>query len=212
MSRWYVYIQSASSALLSYGCRKIVSKRHTDPHVRTNQILHILCASLSHARPVLAAAINAGFRESGVQSLKNLDDVNAFPMVAVRTSGLALASLIGVLKDEGDAVRTLVDENYLKILVGVANERFGVNEERIRRFSKGLLRTKEGKEWEDVDVRRERKKAEGLKVKEERMRKEGLGVDYGAVADESVERGDLFDMGDPSLSEIFGDNDIHSEG
>ncbi|KAL8875598.1 MAG: hypothetical protein Q9192_009023, partial [Flavoplaca navasiana] len=47
-------------------------------------ILHIATASLSHAAPILSAAISAGFRESGVQSLKNLTDPNAIPMVAVR--------------------------------------------------------------------------------------------------------------------------------
>ncbi|KAL8879587.1 MAG: hypothetical protein Q9192_008200, partial [Flavoplaca navasiana] len=45
-------------------------------------ILHIATASLSHAAPILSAAISAGFRESGVQSLKNLSDPNAIPMVA----------------------------------------------------------------------------------------------------------------------------------
>ncbi|KAL9576246.1 MAG: hypothetical protein Q9212_007259, partial [Teloschistes hypoglaucus] len=58
-------------------------------------ILHIATASLHHAAPVLKAAISAGFRESGVQSLKNLTDPNALPMVAIRSAGLAFESLIG---------------------------------------------------------------------------------------------------------------------
>lgn len=61
-----------------------------------------MTASLHHAQPILAAAINAGFRESGVQSLKNLDDVNAFPMVAIRSAGLALESVVGALHDQVD--------------------------------------------------------------------------------------------------------------
>lgn len=59
-----------------------------------------MTASLHHAQPILAAAINAGFRESGVQSLKNLDDVNAFPMVAIRSAGLALESVVGARHDQ----------------------------------------------------------------------------------------------------------------
>src|SRR5271170_7368875 len=58
-------------------------------------ILHVMAASLKHAQPVLAAAINAGFRESGVLSLRNLDDPDACPMIAIRTAGLGLESIIG---------------------------------------------------------------------------------------------------------------------
>ncbi len=58
-----------------------------------------MTASLHHAQPIVAAAINAGFRESGVQSLKNLSDGNAFPMVAVRSAGLRVESLVGVCYD-----------------------------------------------------------------------------------------------------------------
>ncbi|OQV07716.1 hypothetical protein CLAIMM_12111 [Cladophialophora immunda] len=61
-------------------------------------ILHIHCATLRHARPLLAAAVNAGFRESGVQSLRALDDAEHGVMVAVRTAGLAFETLVGVAR------------------------------------------------------------------------------------------------------------------
>lgn len=83
-------------------------------------ILHVLCASLHHAKPLLAAAINAGFRESGVQSLKALDDRasgtstdtttgegcyihdnGAGVMVAIRTAGVAFESVIGYVEHSG---------------------------------------------------------------------------------------------------------------
>ena len=67
-----------------------------------------MAATLKHAQPVLAAASAAGFRESGLQSLKNLDDADAFPIVAVRTSGLALESIIGIRESNGDDYRTSV--------------------------------------------------------------------------------------------------------
>ena len=128
-------------------------------------ILHIMTASLHHAQRVLAAAINAGFRESGVQSLKNLKDANAFPMVAVRTSGLAFESLIGLVDGVGrdESVQTLVSEEYLEILVDIANERFTASTERIDRFEQTLFcHSPEPSAWEDVDSRRARKRAEGL--------------------------------------------------
>lgn len=124
-------------------------------------ILHIMCASLTHARPILAAAINAGFRESGVQSLKNLDDSHAFPMVAVRTNGLALSSLIGFVAPEVSQAVAMTEESYLYVLLLQANERFKANEERIKRFQIGL-RVGNTEPWEEKDQRRERKRAAGL--------------------------------------------------
>ena len=135
-----------------------------------------MCASLQHARPILAAAINAGFRESGVQSLKNLDDANAFPMVAIRSSGLALESVVGWAADGitalGEAVRSLVSENYLGLLFELAAGRFKTNAERIMRLEDNLFRRgTEDRKWEDVKERHERKRAEGLRQRET-MRKQ----------------------------------------
>ena len=133
-----------------------------------------MTASLRHAQPILAAAINAGFRESGIQSLKNLEDPNAFPMVAIRTAGLAFESLIGVIpsrtldENEGDEVEEhvtkIVTEVYLELLVSIANERFEVNAERMRRFEQDLFKRQEdlGDMWEDSKSRQQRKRAEGL--------------------------------------------------
>lgn len=136
------------------------------------EILHIMCASLHHAHPILTAAINAGFRESGVQSLKNLEDSNAFPMVAIRTAGLALGSMIGYANDTAtgeEEVRSMVSEEYLETLLRVANARFTANAERMHRLSDNLFRARNtnASAWEDPQTRRERKKAEGLKHKEQ---------------------------------------------
>ncbi|KAL8992201.1 MAG: hypothetical protein Q9188_007644 [Gyalolechia gomerana] len=148
-------------------------------------ILHIATASLAHASPVLSAAISAGFRESGVQSLRNLNDPNALPMIAIRSAGLALESIIGVVRDVRDRpnpsedgeddnnideiAEALVDEGYLEMLVQIANERFEANMERIRRFEENLFGGKGKKdedEWEDKVKRQERKRREGLMKKE----------------------------------------------
>ena len=136
-----------------------------------------MAASLHHAQPILTAAINAGFRESGIQSLKNLDDANSFPMIAIRSSGLALESVVGVVIEEkvndacradADDIRELVDsivtEEYLELLVNLANERFRTNAERRKRFEDDLFGQEKRLEVtkEDREVRRARKRAEGL--------------------------------------------------
>lgn len=132
-----------------------------------------MTATLKHAQPVLAAATAAGFRESGLQSLKNLDDVDAFPIVAVRSSGLALESIIGIQErhGDGDIARSLVSEEYLHMLVSIANERFKTNTERVERFSAKLMEQclppKKTLVWEDPTERRARMRMEGLQRKKE---------------------------------------------
>ncbi|KAL8723116.1 MAG: hypothetical protein Q9225_000519 [Loekoesia sp. 1 TL-2023] len=161
-----------------------------------NEILHIATASLKHASPILSAAISAGFRESGIQSLKNLIDPSALPMVAVRSAGLAFESIIGVVCDEPEGsnrsrgekvdekpqqqeevIEALVDEQYLKMLVQIANERFEANKNRIRRFEESLFggrNRKEEGEWEDKETRKGRKRQEGL-MKREELKADGDG-------------------------------------
>lgn len=150
-----------------------------------------MSATLHHAQPVLSAASSSGFRESGLQSLNCLNDSadGPSPIVAVRTSGLSLESIIGYCEeDDGDSnepvIRSLVSEEYLQMLVAISNERFGVNTERKERFRTQLLdlcsKSQEkgkGKKagWEDAEARRERKRAAGLKRREEMLRKEDLG-------------------------------------
>ena len=144
-----------------------------------------MTASLLHAQPILAAAVDAGFRESGVQSLRNLDDANAFPMVAIRSSGLALESIIGCVPDRvkdpskggldgknylnNEDVHSLVSDDYLGLLLNIANDRFKSNTERMRRFESDLFEREATttSSWEDSKTRQERKRAEGLKQQEE---------------------------------------------
>ncbi|KAL8810120.1 MAG: hypothetical protein Q9223_007816, partial [Gallowayella weberi] len=184
-------------------------------------ILHIATASLTHAAPILNAAISAGFRESGVQSLKNLTDPNALPMVAVRSAGLAFESVIGIIHtrlnppqalhgrdmedeqqqqgDKEEIAEALVDETYLETLVDIANERFEANTERIRRFEEALFGI-EGKksecEWEDRATRNERKRREGLARREElrdKDERQGAGDEDAEDEDEDIMVGDFED-------------------
>ncbi|KAL3472337.1 COG1590 daomin protein [Aspergillus californicus] len=142
-------------------------------------ILHIMTATLQHAQPVLSAASSSGFRESGLQGLRCLEgDDGPSPIVAVRSAGLALETIIGYCEDadNGESViRSLVTEEYLQMLVAISNERFLVNSERRERFRTALLsawssdksgvKTKGRKRpsgWENSETRKERMRAEGL--------------------------------------------------
>ena len=158
-----------------------------------------MTASLAHASSILAAAINAGFRESGVQSLKNLDDpLKAFPMVAVRTSGLAFESLIGYATEDTymdearEGIHSLVNKDYLEMLLEVASERFQANKHRMQRFEAEIVRTEQSKpaEWETHQSRQARKKADGL-ARQHALKNESSGERMGKIASEEHD-GDNF--------------------
>ncbi|KAK5991202.1 tRNA wybutosine-synthesizing protein 3 [Cladobotryum mycophilum] len=139
-------------------------------------ILHVLTASLAHAQPLLRCALQAGFRESGAVNVTSpTGGDQPMPMVAVRSMGLGLESLIGYEESDGQR-RRIVQPEYLQMLLRISNERFVENTKRIERFRSAFrddvlepkAKTKknsEGEEWEDPVVRRERMKAEGLRRK-----------------------------------------------
>ena len=103
-----------------------------------------------------------------------MEDPNAFPMVAIRTAGLSFESLVGVLPNrmqdgaDGDMIEEhitrIASEVYLELLISIANERFNINTERMRRFERDLFKREEGlgSVWEDSKSRQERKRAKGL--------------------------------------------------
>ncbi|KAI0521137.1 methyltransferase TYW3-domain-containing protein [Xylaria bambusicola] len=134
-------------------------------------ILHVLTASLEHAQVILRCALQAGFRESGAVNLTSSGAEAVTPIVAVRSMGLSLESLIGIQED--GATRCTVSDDYLLSLLRIANERFEENKKRIERFRTAILevsyppRKRDGTEWEDAQTRRERKRMEGLRRKAE---------------------------------------------
>ena len=107
------------------------------------------------------------------------------PLVAVRSTGLALDSIIGYLQehngmDPQTSMQSMVSEGYLQTLVALGNERFIENAKRTEHFRKNLLRLCDpstardgGNErlsssaWEEGATRRERKRAEGLQKQQE---------------------------------------------
>lgn len=167
-----------------------------------------MTATLHHAQPVLSAASASGFRESGIQGLRCLEGEDGpSPVVAVRSSGLSLESVIGYCDDEDGTVeepviRSLVSEEYLSMLIAMANERFTVNAERRERFRAGVMEAyspgqgENGKgkgkgkhaDWEDPAIRRERKRMEGLMRKKLLEEQKALKP---AGQDEDVESGQV---------------------
>lgn len=163
-----------------------------------------MTASLEHAQLLIRCASAAGFRETGAVSIvppplptagkgaaatgEEEDGNPSMPIVAVRSMGLALASVVGICRsdkaaqDDSDTAHCIVTTNYLARLARVADERFAVNRTRTERFRVALVDAieKEEKEemgartgtavlkkrdenWEDAETRRARKKEEGLR-------------------------------------------------
>lgn len=142
---------------------------------------------------MLRAAQAAGFRESGIAGL------GACPVVAVRSAGLGLDCVVGVVgggsrgADEGDdqdglegdldedeeveeeqeMVHALVEEAYLETLVLLANERFGENVRRIARFADGVERALAGLEAAGHEGGEAAEEMGGSEVKVPRAKRDG---------------------------------------
>jgi len=110
-----------------------------------------------------------GFRESGITNPGLGRDQSC--MLAVRTNGLAMDAIIGVLDDQTGRIRRLVDHHLLRLLVGVSNARFRENSRRVdnlfSQIDKVLYSNEAQNGWEDKETRRVRKKEEGLKRQRE---------------------------------------------
>ena len=139
------------------------------------QILHVLTASPEHAQLVIQAGMGAGFRETGAVSvLARRGEDEAMPMVAVRSMGLSFESLVGVESD-GRGRRCIVGDEYLGMIVRIANERFAENAKRIARLEAALelaFAPKGLEGWEDTETRRERKRVEGFRRREKLKRQQ----------------------------------------
>ncbi|KAK6533258.1 hypothetical protein TWF694_002211 [Orbilia ellipsospora] len=150
---------SSSEAELSKGTRFIHLK--FEP-----MILHVLTKDLEIASKLVTCAITSSYRESGIVSpLKN-------PVVAIRTTGLAFDTPIGIYEASNNIVRRLVEPLALKTLVKLANDRFRENFKRMQ-----FLNTQLSSAWaipavaepsiESKSARAMRKRVEGLKKRNE---------------------------------------------
>ena len=124
--------------------------------------------------------MTAGFRESGISGLYDSKGRSTNPMVAVRSSGLALDSIVGYQSYASGTHRIfpMVSEVYLRTLIQVANDRFEINAQRTKRFRLAFLEQVDRLEepqydsnlkdvrFEPADVRKERKRREGLLLRD----------------------------------------------
>jgi tRNA wybutosine-synthesizing protein 3 len=125
--------------------------------------------------------LSAGFRESGAVSLSATRTGESTPIVAVRSTGYSFDSIVGY-HDESSRNILLVDEKHLATLIGIANDRFRINTERIARFQNALMHAfkpsdsgaggSNKPDWEDAEARRRRKREEGL-ARQQALQKNG---------------------------------------
>ncbi|KAI0805091.1 methyltransferase TYW3-domain-containing protein [Xylaria sp. FL0064] len=154
-------------------------------------ILHVLTASLEHAQLLLRCGLQAGFRESGAINLTSTASEAATPIVAIRSMGLSLESLIGIQED--GVTKCTVSDDYLLSLLRIANERFEENRKRIERFRTAVLeaskppKKRDGTQWENSKTRRKRKREEGLRRKAELQRQNQKERDTGKGDDEALD-------------------------
>ncbi|KAH7037498.1 methyltransferase TYW3-domain-containing protein [Microdochium trichocladiopsis] len=158
-------------------------------------ILHVLTASPEHAQLLLRCGLQAGFRESGAINLTASAGETVMPMVAIRSMGLLLESLVGE-QIQGQRYCT-VSSGYLGRLLDISNHRFHENTKRIARFRSAVLDAtstkatkKDGTEWEDAETRRARKREEGLRRREELLREQQTRT---TVGEDQVSKDSLLD-------------------
>lgn len=137
-----------------------------------------MTASTEAAQAALHAAVTAGFRESGISSILDNKGRPNTPMVAVRSTGMALDSIIGFRSASTNfEITPMVSEDYVATLIRIANSRFQINEERKARFREAFL---EQARLMDTDspkpIRKGQKEIAKLdKNKDRRERQESLG-------------------------------------
>ncbi|XP_035683563.1 tRNA wybutosine-synthesizing protein 3 homolog [Branchiostoma floridae] len=120
-------------------------------------VLHAQCRTIQDARLMHQAAVQAGFRNSGI-SLGNRGKV----VVAIRSTH----TLEAPLSDRG---RMLVDEHYIRYLVTAANGKLEENERRVQRFFCNLkeLLSRQTAQPRDVQHRKEKHQEERRKQQRE---------------------------------------------
>ena len=131
--------------------------------------MHILARTLESAQNVLAAAQEAGFRESGISSISAVDQDNLQQtMIAVRTHGLSFDNFVGCLHSK-QTITPLVPSSTIQLLVHDANQKFAENTARTRRFRDAVHKRFNPPPsygdhglWETPETRRARMRAEGL--------------------------------------------------
>lgn len=134
-------------------------------------ILHVLAQSAESAQTLLGSGMAAGFRESGISGIVDSKGRPTTPMVAVRSSGLAMDCIVGFQSPATDGgtqrILPLVSEEYLRTMIAVTNDRFKQNSQRKERFRLHLLNQLAGSMAILDDAHREFNRKGGFQTKKE---------------------------------------------
>lgn len=168
-------------------------------------ILHALAGSAESAQTMLGAGMAAGFRESGISGIVDSKGRPQIPMVAIRSSGLAMDCIIGFQStSSSQQVLPMVSEDYLRAMITVVNDRFQQNVQRKERFRTGLLMQLAGSIDPADDARSEyrrrggfqtaaerkaEKRAEDMRKREEALERRAQALHRGGALDGAAEDG-----------------------
>lgn len=174
-------------------------------------ILHVLAGSAESAQTMLGAGMTAGFRESGISGIVDGKGRASIPMVAVRSTGLAMDCIIGFRSPNTQQILPMVSEEYLRTIIRVTNDRFRQNVERKERFRQRLLmqfagsmplpddrlhdyRRKGG--YQSSSERKAEKRAEDMRKREEALERRAHALHRGGALDGAAEGGSTEADGD----------------
>lgn len=102
-----------------------LSSKHDVWLMQESFILHIFCRTIDHAEQFLQICRDIGFKHSGIIAVKN--------KIMVETIGNEKVETI-VMKDG----KKLIDDEYLRVLVDLCNERMKSNRKKMDKFLKLL--------------------------------------------------------------------------
>lgn len=196
-------------------------------------ILHVLAGSAESAQTMLGAGMAAGFRESGTSGIVDSKGHPSAPMVAIRSSGLAMDCIIGfqpssITNDHTRAphVQPMVSEDYLRTVIVVVNNRFKQNILRKERFRQSMLmqfagslpvqvgpkaeyRRKGG--YQTASERKAQKRADDMRKREEALERRAQTLQRGGALDGTMEDVDGDDSDDLTLDVLHLDEDGNRE-
>ncbi|THW83265.1 hypothetical protein D6D15_09698 [Aureobasidium pullulans] len=139
--------------------------------------LHVLSSSLESAQKIHTAALQSGFRESGISSISTDNLRTSTAMVAIRTNDIVFDNIIGYEGPDGRLI-PMVTEAYMRILIELGNQKFQANKARTQQFQNALLTSFGPPQaqysgpcaWEPIEQRRVRMREDDIRRKADAQR------------------------------------------
>ncbi|CAC9889940.1 unnamed protein product [Aureobasidium pullulans] len=134
-------------------------------------------SSLESAQKIHTAALQSGFRESGISSISTDNLRTSTAMVAIRTNDLVFDNIIGYEGPDGRLI-PMVTEAYMRILIELGNQKFQANKARTQQFQNALLTSFGPPQaqysgpcaWEPIEQRRVRMREDDIRRKADAQR------------------------------------------